>query len=165
MPERDALDWDSNRSSNSLIRKRLQTIVSNPLPLKSRRMMRQMVLLGKDEAFRERVAFLCAGGKMAQAQNSSTNLVEQLDPQALQQQYNTILHGLSRDGLLMPFTIPGLRIAALDGIELHHHLSVERHYGRTCTYCLQRIHKKGTAQEYGHCSKDSVSWVSPACLV
>ena len=74
--------------------------------------MRQMVLLGKDEAFRERVAFLCAGGKMAQAQNSSTNLVEQLDPQAFQQQYNTILHGLSRDGLLMPCTLQGLRIAA-----------------------------------------------------
>ncbi len=48
--------------------------------------MRQMVLLGKDEAFRERVAFLCAGGKIAQAQNSYTNLVEQLDPQAFQQQ-------------------------------------------------------------------------------
>jgi hypothetical protein len=110
--------------------------------------MRQMVLLGKDEAFRERVAFLCTGGKIAQAQNSYTNLVEQLDPQAFQQQYNTILHGLSRDGLLMPFTVQGLRIAALDGIELHHHLSVERHYGRTCPYCLQRIHKKGTAQEY-----------------
>ena len=38
MPGRDALDWDSNRSSNSLINKRLQTMVSNPLPLKSRRM-------------------------------------------------------------------------------------------------------------------------------
>src|SRR6266446_2723109 len=38
MPERDALDWDLNRSSNSLISKRLQTIVSNLLPLKSRRM-------------------------------------------------------------------------------------------------------------------------------
>ena len=48
--------------------------------------MRQMVLLGKDEACRERIAFLCAGGKIAQAQNSSTNLVEQLDPQAFQQQ-------------------------------------------------------------------------------
>src|SRR6266481_4772757 len=107
--------------------------------------MRQMVLLGKDEAFRERVAFLCAGGKIAQAQNSYTNLVEQLDQQAFQQQYNTILHGLSHDGLLMPFTVQGLRVAALDGIELHHHLSVERHYGRTCPYCLQRIHKKGTA--------------------
>src|SRR5712664_2214808 len=43
MPERDALDWDSNRSSNSLIRKRLQTIVSNPLPLKSRRMSPSLV--------------------------------------------------------------------------------------------------------------------------
>src|SRR5712664_3755756 len=43
MPERDALDWDSNRSSNSLIRKRLQTIVSNPLPLKSRRMRKPMI--------------------------------------------------------------------------------------------------------------------------
>src|SRR2546423_6674888 len=38
MPERDALDWDSNRSSNFLINNRLQTIVSNPLLLKSRRM-------------------------------------------------------------------------------------------------------------------------------
>src|SRR5205807_8292247 len=38
MPERDALDWDSNRSSNSLSSKRLQTIMRNPLPLKSRRM-------------------------------------------------------------------------------------------------------------------------------
>ena len=94
------------------------------------------------------MAFLCAGGKIAQAQHSSTNLVEQLDPQAFQQQYTTIRHGLSRDGLLMPCTLQGLRIAALDGIELPHHRSVERHYGRTCTYCLQRIHQKGTAQEY-----------------
>ena len=39
MPEQDALDWDLNRSSNSLSSKRLQTIVSNLLPLKSRRMM------------------------------------------------------------------------------------------------------------------------------
>src|SRR6266516_4042215 len=39
MPEQDALDWDSNRSSNFLINKRLQTIVSNPLLLKSRHMM------------------------------------------------------------------------------------------------------------------------------
>ena len=39
MPERDALDWDFNRSSNSLRSQRLQTIVSNLLPLKSRRMI------------------------------------------------------------------------------------------------------------------------------
>jgi long-chain acyl-CoA synthetase len=38
MPEQDALDWDSNRSSNFLINNRLQTIVSNPLLLKSRHM-------------------------------------------------------------------------------------------------------------------------------
>src|SRR2546428_1186986 len=38
MPERDALDWDANRSSNFLINHRLQTMVSNPLLLKSRRM-------------------------------------------------------------------------------------------------------------------------------
>jgi hypothetical protein len=110
--------------------------------------MRQIVLLSKDEAFRERAAFLCAGGKIAQSQNAYTNLVEQLDPQAFQQQYNTILHSLSRDGLLAPFAVQGLRIAALDGIELHHHLSAERHYGRTCPSCLTRIHKKGTVQEY-----------------
>ncbi len=110
--------------------------------------MRQLVLLGNDEAFRERVAFLCAGGKVAQSQNAYTNLVEQLDPQAFQQHYITILHSLSHAGLLTPFTVQGLRIAALDGIELHHHLSAERHYGTTCPYCLTRIHKKGTVQEY-----------------
>src|SRR5712691_9809095 len=42
MPERDALDWDSNRSSKFLINNRLQTIVSNPLLLKSRRMIECM---------------------------------------------------------------------------------------------------------------------------
>jgi hypothetical protein len=110
--------------------------------------MRQIVLLSQDEAFRARVAFLCAGGKMAQSQNAYTNLVEQLDPQAFQQQYVTILHRLADAGLFTPFAIQGLRIAALDGIELHHHLSAERHYGRTCPSCLTRIHKKGTPQEY-----------------
>src|SRR5712691_6148442 len=110
--------------------------------------MRQIVLLSKDEAFRARAAFLCAGGQMAQSQNAYTNLIEQLDPQAFQQRYNIILQSLARDGLLTPFAIQGLRIAALDGIELHHHLSAERHYGTTCPYCLTRKHKKGTAQEY-----------------
>jgi len=110
--------------------------------------MRQIVLLGKDEAFRERVAFLCAGGKIAQAQNAYTNLIEQLDPQEFHQQYITILHALSRENLLTPFAVQGLRVAALDGIELHHHLSAEHHYGKTCTSCLARVHKKGTPQEY-----------------
>jgi len=79
--------------------------------------MRQIVLLSKDEAFQERAAFLFSGGKVAQSQNALTNLVEQLDPQELQQRYNTMLHALSQENALQSFAVQGLRVAALDGIE------------------------------------------------
>jgi hypothetical protein len=110
--------------------------------------MRQIVLLSKDEAFQERTAFLFSGGKVAQSQNAFTNLVEQLDPQEFQQRYNTMLHALSQENALQSFAVQGLRVAALDGIELHNHFYAERHHDTTCTYCLKRIHKKGTPQEY-----------------
>jgi hypothetical protein len=110
--------------------------------------MRQIVLLSKDEAFQERADFLFAGGKVAQSQNAFTNLVEQLDPQEFQQRYNTMLHALSHAGALQSFAVQGLRIAALDGIELHNHLYAERQHGTSCPYCLTRTHKKGTPQEY-----------------
>jgi hypothetical protein len=109
--------------------------------------MRQIVLLSKDEAFQERAAFLFSGGKVAQSQNAFTNLVEQLDPQEFQQRYNPMLHALSQENTLQSFAVQGLRVAALDGIELHNHFYAERHHDTTCTYCLKRIHKKGTPQE------------------
>jgi len=109
--------------------------------------MRQMVLFSKDEALQERAAFLFAGGKVAQSQHALTNLVEQLDPQEFQQRYNTMLHALSHAGALQSFAVQGLRIAALDGIELPNHLYAERHPSPSCPSCLTRLHKKGTPQE------------------
>jgi hypothetical protein len=113
--------------------------------------MRQIVLFSKDEAFRERASFLFAGAKVAQSQNAFTNLVEQLDPHVFQERYNMMLHELSHSGALVPFAVQGLRIGALDGIELHHHIYTDRQNVTACAYCLKRIHKKGTAQEREEC--------------
>jgi len=113
--------------------------------------MRQIVLFSKDEAFRERASFLFAGANVAQSQNAFTNLVEQLDPHAFQERYNMMLHELSHSGALAPFAVQGLRIGALDGIELHQHIYTDRQNVTACAYCLKRRHKKGTAQEREEC--------------
>src|SRR5438128_7753719 len=112
--------------------------------------MRQIVLFSKDEAFRERASFLFAGANVAQSQNAFTNLVEQRDPHAFQERYNMMLHELSHSGALAPFAVQGLRIGALDGIELHQHIYTDRQNVTACAYCLKRRHKKGRRKNVKH---------------
>ncbi len=50
--------------------------------------MRQIALLSQDQAFQQQIAFLCGDGETPRSQNSFTNVTKQLNPQALQQQYN-----------------------------------------------------------------------------
>jgi hypothetical protein len=113
--------------------------------------MRQIALLGKDEAFREYIAFLCKDGDLPTSQNAYTNLVEQLDPHDFQDQYYTIFREWHHSGAFAPFLIENMTIGALDGIELHNHLYTDHQNVTSCAHCLTRSHKKGTANEREEC--------------
>jgi len=84
--------------------------------------MRQIALLSQDKAFQQQIAFLCEAGDTPRAQNSFTNRTEQLSPSEFQQQYNVMIQDLYKSGAFMPFQVNGLRVGAIDGIELHNHL-------------------------------------------
>jgi hypothetical protein len=126
--------------------------------------MRQIALLSQDKAFQEQIAFLCAEGDTARSQNAFTNLTEQLSPPDFQQQYNLILQELYDSGAFIPFQVNGLRVGAVDGIELHHHLYTDLQNVTPCSYCLKRVHKKGTEHEREECFHRQVifSLVGPA---
>jgi len=126
--------------------------------------MRQIALLSQDQAFQQQIAFLCEEGGTPRSQNSFTNLTEQLSPLEFQQQYNLILQELYESGAFTPFQVNGLRVGAIDGIELHHHLYTDLQNVTPCSYCLKRIHKKGTEQEREECFHRQVifSLVGPA---
>ncbi len=113
--------------------------------------MRQIALLSQDEAFRQQIAFLCENGETPRAQNSFTNLTEQLNPQEFQQQYNLMIQELDEGGAFLPFHVDGLRVGAIDGIELHHHLYTDLQNVTPCVHCLKRVHKRGTEQEREEC--------------
>ena len=81
--------------------------------------MRQIALLSQDQAFQQQIAFLWGDGETPRSQNSFTNLTKQLSPQSFQQPYNLMLHELYSNNAFAPFQINGLRIGAIDGIELH----------------------------------------------
>jgi hypothetical protein len=126
--------------------------------------MRQIALLSQDEAFQQQIAFLCEAGDTPRSQNSFTNLTEQLSPPEFQQQYNLILQDLYESGAFIPFQVNGLRVGAIDGIELHHHLYTDLQNVTPCAYCLKRVHKKGTEHEREECVHRQVvfSLVGPA---
>jgi hypothetical protein len=113
--------------------------------------MRQIALFSQDEAVRQHLAFLCDDGETPRAQNSFTNLTEQLNPQEFQQQYTLALRELYDVGAFAPFLVDGLRVGAIDGIELHHHLYTDLQNVTPCDHCLTRIHKKGTEHEREEC--------------
>lgn len=100
---------------------------------------------------RQHLAFLCDEGETPRAQNSFTNLTEQLNPQEFQQQYTLALRDLYDTGAFTPFLVDGLRVGAIDGIELHHHLYTDLQNVTRCDHCLTRIHKKGTENEREEC--------------
>ncbi len=126
--------------------------------------MRQIALLSQDEAFQQQIAFLCEAGDTPRSQNSFTNLTEQLSPPEFQQQYNLILQELYESGAFTPFQVNGLRVGAIDGIELHHHLYTDLQNVTPCAYCLKRVHQKGTEHEREECFHRQVifSLVGPA---
>ena len=126
--------------------------------------MRQIALLSQDKAFQQQIAFLCEGGDTPRAQNSFINLTEQLSPSEFQQQYNLVLQDLYDSGAFTPFQVNGLRVGAIDGIELHSHLYTDLQNVTPCDYCLKRVHKKGTEQEREECFHREVifSLVDPA---
>lgn len=126
--------------------------------------MRQIALLSQDKAFRQEIAFLCEEGDTARSQNSFTNLTEQLSPPDFQHQYNLILQELYESGAFIPFQVDGLRVGAIDGIELHNHLYTDVQNVTPCAYCLKRVHKKGTEHEREECFHRQVifSLVGPA---
>ena len=113
--------------------------------------MRQIALLSQDQAFQQQIAFLCGNGETPRSQNSFTNVMKQLNPQAFQQPYNLILQELSKNNAFAPFQVDGFRVGAIDGIELHNHLYTGLQNVTPCTYCLKRVHKKGTEQEREEC--------------
>jgi hypothetical protein len=126
--------------------------------------MRQIALLSQDKAFQQQIAFLCEPGDTPRAQNSFTNLTEQLSPSEFQQQYNIMIKELYECGAFIPFQVNGLRVGAIDGIELHNHLYTDRQNVTPCPYCLKRVHKKGTEHEREECFHRQVvfSLVGPA---
>src|SRR5918996_792435 len=126
--------------------------------------MRQIALLSQDQAFQQQIAFLCKDGGTPRSQNSFTNLTKQLSPHEFQQSYNRILYDLYHSGAFTPFRVNGLRVGAIDGIELHHHLYTDLQNVTPCSYCLKRVHKKGTEQEREECFHRQVicSLVGPA---
>src|ERR687895_969706 len=71
--------------------------------------MRQIALLSQDKAFQQQIAFLCETGDTPRAQNSFTNLTEQLSPSEFQQQYNIMIQELYESGAFIPFQVNGLR--------------------------------------------------------
>jgi len=113
--------------------------------------MRQIALLSQDKAFQQQIAFLCETGDTPRAQNSFTNLTEQLSPSEFQQQYNIMIQELYESGAFIPFQVNGLRVGAIDGIELHNHLYTDLQNVTPCPYCLKRVHKKGTEHEREEC--------------
>jgi hypothetical protein len=126
--------------------------------------MRQIALLSQDQAFQQQIAFLCNDSGTPHSQNSFTNLTRQLNPQEFQQSYNRILHDLYDDHAFIPFQVNDLRVGAIDGIELHHHLYTDLQNVTPCAYCLKRVHKKGTEHEREECFHRHVicSLVGPA---
>jgi hypothetical protein len=126
--------------------------------------MRQIALLSRDQAFQQQIAFLCEAGDTPCAQNSFTNLTEQLSPSEFQQQYNIMIKELYESGAFIPFQVNGLRVGAIDGIELHNHLYTDLQNVTPCPYCLKRVHKKGTEHEREECFHRQVvfSLVGPA---
>jgi hypothetical protein len=126
--------------------------------------MRQIALLSQDQAFQQQIDFLCNDSGTPHSQNSFTNLTKQLSPQEFQQSYNRILHDLHESHAFLPFQVNGLRIGAIDGIELHNHLYTDLQHVTPCAYCLKRVHKKGTEHERQECFHRHVicSLVGPA---
>jgi hypothetical protein len=113
--------------------------------------MRQIALLSQDQALQQQIAFLCGDGETPRSQNAFTNVTAQLNPQEFQQQYNLMLHELYDNNAFTPFQVDGLRVGAIDGIELHNHLYSDLQNVTPCAYCLKRVHKKGTEQEREEC--------------
>jgi len=126
--------------------------------------MRQIALLSQDQAFQQQIDFLCNDSGTPHSQNSFTNLTKQLSPKEFQQSYNRILHDLHESHAFTPFQVNGLRIGAIDGIELHNHLYTDLQNVTPCSYCLKRVHKKGTEHERQECFHRHVicSLVGPA---
>jgi hypothetical protein len=126
--------------------------------------MRQIALLSQGQALQQQIAFLCDDGKTPRPQNSFTNVTKQLNPQAFQQQYNLMLQELSDHSAFALFQVNGLRVGAIDGMELHNHLYSDLQNVTPCAYCLKRVHKKGTEQEREECFHRQVifSLVGPA---